>query len=95
MLMANYGHVRRRVLAAAREGRATLVPAGARHNGTALILIDGEEVGQASQYGHYVREDPDQKLPTIAGRKYNDFSERRLIPHYDHSLPREERAART
>lgn len=53
--MFDWNQIRRDVLVAAAEGRATYLPAGARHNATALIFVDGVEVGQASVVGHYVR----------------------------------------
>jgi hypothetical protein len=50
-----YGLLRLRVLDAAVEGRATYLPAGARDNATAMVLIDGEPVGQASTCMTFVR----------------------------------------
>ena len=75
--MMNYIQARADVLVAAREGRATYLPAGGRDNPTALIFIDGELVGQASAVGHYVRLAPDAPR----------FSESKLIPNYPHSIP--------
>lgn len=46
----NIAENRARVHAAVKAGAATILPAGARGNPTALVLIDGEVVGQASTY---------------------------------------------
>lgn len=43
-----FNRMREIVLTAAADGRATYLPAGARDNTTARVLIDGVEVGQAS-----------------------------------------------
>lgn len=83
MLIGHTAAMRRRVLEAAREGRATYLPAWARDNATARVLIDGEEVGQASTVAHYVRQAPD--APSV-------FGERALLPEYDRHLPRDLRA---
>lgn len=75
----NHAQVRAEVLAAAREGRATYLPAGARDNAVALVYIDGELVGQASEVGHYVRinhSDPRSK-----------YAESVLLPGYYHQIP--------
>ena len=66
-----YGKLRARVRDAAREGRATFLPAGARGNATAMVLIDGEPVGQAVTCMDFVRCD----LTT-----YSRFGESRLLP---------------
>lgn len=65
----NYNHARLAVLVAAKQGRATYLPAGARDNATARVLIDGIEVGQASSLMHHVRE----------GKANSTFGERPLI----------------
>lgn len=83
MLMGHTAAARRRVLEAAREGRATYLPAWARENSTARVLIDGEEVGQASTLAHYVRQDSD--APSV-------FGEKPLLPEHDRHLPRDLRA---
>lgn len=75
----NYNALRKRVLHAAREGRATLIPAGARDNATAQVCIDGEVIGQASSLCHFVREDATQ------GRAV--FAERVLVPAPEWALP--------
>lgn len=80
--MTDYNALRAEVLAAAREGRATYLPAGARDNRTAQVFIDGELVGQASTCMHYVREDP------TAPASATMFGERPLIPGYDHQIPK-------
>lgn len=74
----NYEQLRIDVLNAAREGRATYLPAGARDNTTAQVFIDGELIGQASTLMHFVREDPDNTTR---------FGEPKLIPGYDHQIP--------
>lgn len=74
----NYEQLRIDVLQAAREGRATYLPAGARDNATAQVFIDGELIGQASTVAHYVREDPSNTTT---------FGERKLLPGYDHQIP--------
>lgn len=74
----NFEQLRIDVLNAAREGRATYLPAGARDNRTAEVYIDGKLVGQASTVAHYVREDPDNATR---------FGERKLLPGYDHQVP--------
>lgn len=79
--MDKYSELRERVLRAAREGRATFLPAGARGNPTARIFIDGVYVGQASTCEHYVRTDH-----TNPASKY---SETKLLPGYDHQIPQE------
>lgn len=75
----NYSAAREAVLHAAREGRAQLLPAWARNNNTARVLVDGEDVGQASSLCHYVRE-----APTVSP---GTFTERRLLPERDIFLP--------
>ncbi|HMH59032.1 MAG TPA: hypothetical protein VK537_07610 [Galbitalea sp.] len=70
MVNDEYGDLRIRVRDAAREGRATYLPAGARDNAVAMVLIDGEPVGQASTCMTFVR---------LVGL-YSPFSEVRLIP---------------
>lgn len=75
--MTDYNALRREVLIAARQGRASYLPAGGRDNKTALVLIDGEVVGQASTLMHYVREAPDAPR----------FGESILLPGYDHQIP--------
>jgi hypothetical protein len=47
--------LRVRVRDAAAQGRATYLPAGARDNATAMVLIDGTPVGQASTCMTFVR----------------------------------------
>lgn len=66
-----FSELRDRVAEAAAEGRATYLPAGARNNATALVLIDGEIVGQASTCMHKVRHDFDT---------YTRFGESKLLP---------------
>jgi hypothetical protein len=73
----DYQQLRRDVLQAAREGRATYLPAGARHNATAQVFIDGNLIGQASSLMHYVRVADDSPR----------FGESALIPGYDHQIP--------
>jgi hypothetical protein len=73
----DYNSLREEVLQAAREGRATYLPAGARDNATAQIFIDGKLIGQASSLAHYVR------LADDAPR----FGESALVPGYDHQIP--------
>jgi hypothetical protein len=73
----DHTQTREMVLAAAREGRATYLPAGARDNDTALIFVDGKEVGQASVVGHYV-------VPVSDART---FGERALQPGPAFTLP--------
>jgi hypothetical protein len=73
----DYQQLRRDVLHAAREGRATYLPAGARHNATAQVFIDGNLIGQASSLMHYVRVADDTTR----------FGESKLIPGYDHQIP--------
>jgi hypothetical protein len=68
----NYSAARRMVLTAAREGRAELMPAGARDHKTARVLIDGQDVGQASVLTHYVRELPSDSM----------FGLRKLVEEY-------------
>ena len=58
----NHEQQRIDVLNAAREGRATYLPAGARDNSTAQVFIDGQLIGQASTLMHFVREDPTPSL---------------------------------
>lgn len=60
------------VKAAAQAGRAYILPAGARNNPTARILIDGIDVGEAAVLGHNVRED----LSAHTG----PYSTRKLLP---------------
>ncbi|ART70449.1 hypothetical protein BTO20_19445 [Mycobacterium dioxanotrophicus] len=74
----NFEQLRIDVLNAAREGRATYLPAGARDNHTAEVYIDGQLVGQASTVAHFVREDPESTTR---------FGERKLLPGYDHQIP--------
>lgn len=74
-----YGTLRQMVLEAARDMRATYVPAGARDNATAQVFIDGVLVGQMSVCGHYVRE-ASADIRTVYG-------ERLLVPGYDHQIP--------
>lgn len=76
-MTTDYQTLRERVLSAARNGRATYLPAGSRHNATALVFIDGELIGQASTLMHYVR------VATDAPR----FGESVLLPEYEHNLP--------
>jgi hypothetical protein len=73
----DYNSLREEVLQAAREGRATFLPAGARHNATAQIFVDGKLVGQASGLMHYVRVADDAP----------QFGESALVPGYDHQIP--------
>jgi hypothetical protein len=73
----NYNGARVGVLLAADQGRATYLPAGARDNATARVLVDGTEVGQASSLMHYVREE-------LTGTM---FGERKLLVGYKHDLP--------
>lgn len=73
-----YNQAREYVLKMAREGRAQYRPAGARHNATALVIIDGEEFGQLSTYGHYVRYEDEE------GEYFKTLP---LIPNYNHSIP--------
>lgn len=80
MLMGHTEAIRRRVLEAAREGRATYLPAWARDNATARVFIDGKEVGQASAVAHYVRQAPD--APSV-------FGEQVLLPEHERHLPRD------
>ena len=75
----NYTAARVAVLHAAREGRAQLLPAWARNNNTARVLIDGEDVGQASTLCLYVRE--------VAEVGWGTFVTRRLEPERDIFLP--------
>lgn len=75
----DYPALREEVLVAARQGRATYLPAGARGNATAQIYIDGVLVGQASTVGHYVREAPDASA--------SRFAEIALVPGFDHQIP--------
>lgn len=75
----DYSAAREAVLHAAREGRAQLLPAWARDNRTARVLVDGEDVGQASTLCHYVRE-----APSVEGRM---FGTRRLLPERNIFLP--------
>ncbi|MCV7256862.1 hypothetical protein H7J86_32270 [Mycobacterium hackensackense] len=77
--MTNYNALRRQLLLAARHGRASCLPAGGRDNKTALVLIHGEAVGQASTLMHYVREAPDAPR----------FGKSILLPGYDHQIPEE------
>lgn len=70
--MIDYNALREYVAEAAAEGRATFLPAGARDNATALILVDGEVVGEAVTVGHLV--DIDLDTPASV------FGERRLRP---------------
>lgn len=72
-----YDKLRHEVLIAAREGRATYLPAGARDNATARVLIDGIEVGQASTCMHYVR--------TVDNGSV--FGERQIVEGYFHQIP--------
>lgn len=58
-MRTDYPQLRAEVLAAAKEGRATYVPAWSAKNPTALIKIDGRVVGQASSVGHFVCVAPD------------------------------------
>ncbi|MFA5712334.1 hypothetical protein [Mycolicibacterium sp.] len=78
MTNIDYDALRELVLIAARQGRATYLPAGARDNTTAQVYIDGELVGQASTVMHYVREDPENT---------SRYGESKLIPGYDHQIP--------
>ena len=75
----DYTTAREAVLYAAREGRAQLLPAWARNNNTARVLVDGEDVGQASTLCHYVRE--------VAEVGWGTFCTRRLEPERDIFLP--------
>lgn len=75
----DYAALRAQVLAAAREGRATYLPAGARANPTAQIFIDGEYIGQASTVAHYVRTDHDNPASV--------YAETVLLPGRDHQIP--------
>lgn len=74
----DYQAARVAVLLAAIQGRATCLPAGARDNHTARVLVDDTEVGQASSLMHYVREMSDSTRQM--------FGERRLVAGYDHQL---------
>lgn len=78
---SNHNEVRRWVFEMALVGRATYLPAGARDNATALILVDGETVGQMSSLGHFVREE--------GGKVYG---EQKLLPNYPAWLPDDLRA---
>lgn len=62
------------VTEAARNGKATYLPAGARDNATAIVLIDGVNVGQASTLMHGVKIDPSDPASKTM------FGECRLIP---------------
>lgn len=73
----DYNARRAFVLAMAREGRAQLLPAGARDNTVARVLIDGEDFGAASTVCHFVRE----------GVSTTAYGLRNLIPGYDHQIP--------
>lgn len=73
----DYAARRRHVLEAAREGRAQLLPAGARDNLVARVLIDGKDFDQASSVCHYVREEASRGA----------YGVRKLIPGYDHQIP--------
>lgn len=74
--LADLMELRTMVLTAAREGRATYLPAGARDNSTALVLVDGAIVGQASVVGHFVR-----------AQQTSTFGECPLVPVPDFQLP--------
>jgi hypothetical protein len=78
----NYEGARQAVLRAAEQGRATLLPAGSRNNATARVLIDGEDVGQASSLTHLVHEATGQESGPYAnaGAGGTKFQERRLLP---------------
>ena len=67
-----YQTLRALVAAAATEGRATYLPAGARGNATALVHIDGVEVGQASTCAHWCTPAPGRGV----------YSEVALIPNF-------------
>lgn len=75
----DYAALRAQILAAAREGRATYLPAGARGNATARVYIDGDYIGQASTVAHYVRTDH--------GNAASVYAETVLLPGYDHQIP--------
>lgn len=60
------------VRSAASDGRATFLPAGARDNKTAQVLIDGKVIGQASTLMHRVKHDL---------KKYTMFGESPLLPN--------------
>lgn len=81
----NYELARADVLAAAREGRATYLPAGGRDNKTALVFIDGLLIGQASTVAQYVRTASDAPR----------FGESALLPGYDWQIPARLREGQT
>ena len=54
----NYGYARKLVRAVAGQDRAHYLPAGARDNLNAVVLVDGVQVGQASVLMHLCRIDP-------------------------------------
>lgn len=75
----HYEQLRAQVLEAAREGRATLIPAGARDNATALVAIDGQVIGQATQLCHRVRETPGQGAGTFGERLLEPLPDYRSV----------------
>lgn len=74
----NYEELRMLVAVAAAEGRATLVPAGAQGNKTALVEIDGVLIAQASVCTHLVRESPRDDAPIYGTKLLVPLSDRML-----------------
>lgn len=74
----NYEELRMLVAVAAAEGRATLVPAGAQGNKTALVEIDGVLIAQASVCTHLVRESPRDDAPVYGTKLLIPLSDRML-----------------
>lgn len=74
----NYEELRMLVAVAAAEGRATLVPAGAQGNKTALVEIDGVLIAQASVCTHLVRESPRDDAPVYGTKLLVPLSDRML-----------------
>lgn len=79
---AIHNRQREAVLQAAREGRATFLPAYARDNTVAMVLIDGAPFGSASVVEHYV-------TPADTGRTFGEVP---LVPLPDYQLPEHLRA---
>jgi len=73
-----YDRLRHLVLIAARKGRATYLPAGARNQRCAQIYVDGELVGESVTIGHYVRPEDGPK---------STFQEVKLIEGYGWQIP--------
>lgn len=69
--MTDWTALRSMVREAAAEGRATYLPAGARSNPTALVLVDGLVVGEAASLMHLVRHDMET---------YSQWGESKLLP---------------